>query len=125
MDIQWECGAVGGYASTYALKQGIQGSSGLRIVAEDGLAEVDWHGCRWITPDGQLEWGGQRGDSERDLSLAMFHAITDDDPMILRQSYEDALRTHRLVMAANQSAETGTSIAISDSGLEPVSQGEA
>lgn len=112
LDLQWDNGAVGGYASTYALKPGIQGDSGLRIVAEDGLAEIDWTGCRWITPDGDLEWTGQRGDAERDLSRAMFDAIEHHDPSRLRQSYADALRTHRLVMAANQSAESQTAIEI-------------
>jgi predicted dehydrogenase len=104
MDIQWDNGAVGGYASTYALKPGIQGDSGLRIVAEDGLAEIDWTGCRWITPVGTQEWTGQRGDAERDLSLAMVTAIERNDPSLLRQSYSDAVCTHRLVMAANESA---------------------
>jgi predicted dehydrogenase len=120
MDIQWECGAVGGYASTYALKPGIQGSSGLRIVAEEGLVEVNWTGCRWITPDGQLEWHGERGDAERDLSIAMCDAIATGDVSVLRQSYEDAVKTHRLVMAANQSAEIGTMVEITDGGIAPI-----
>jgi predicted dehydrogenase len=112
MDLQWSNGAVGGYASTYALKPGIQGNSGLRIIAEDGLAEIDWNGCRWITPDGQLEWTGKRGDAERDLSSALFDAIEKNDPSLLRQSYADALETHRLVMAANLSADRGASITV-------------
>ena len=113
MDIQWENGAVGGYASTYALKPGIQGDSGLRIIAEEGMAEIDWTGCRWRTPEGTLEWSGKRGDAERDLSRAMFDAIEFSDPSRLRQSYADAVRTHRLVMAANESANLETPVTIS------------
>lgn len=113
MDIQWDNGAVGGYASTYALKPGIQGNAGLRIVAEEGLAEIDWTGCRWITPVGTQEWTGQRGDAERDLSAAVFDAIEQNDPSRLRQSYDDAVKTHRLVMAANESAVSGKSVQIS------------
>jgi myo-inositol 2-dehydrogenase / D-chiro-inositol 1-dehydrogenase len=112
MDVQWQNGAICGYASTYALKPGIQGSSGLRIVAEEGMAEIDWTGCRWITPEGQLEWNGKRGDAERDLSLAVLDAIGTGDRSVLRQSYADALMTHRLVMAANQSAESGAPVLI-------------
>jgi UDP-N-acetyl-2-amino-2-deoxyglucuronate dehydrogenase len=112
LNAQWANGAVCGYASTYALKPGIQGISGLRIVAEEGLAEIDWTGCRWITPEGNLEWNGQRGDAERDLSLSMFDAMESGNASGLRQTYQDAVQTHRLVMAANESAITGKVISI-------------
>lgn len=113
MSLQWANGAVGGYASTYALKPGVQGNNGLRIIAEDGMAEFDWMGCRWITPDGTQEWSGHRGDAERDLSLALFDAIEKNDPTLIRQSFDDACRTHQLVMAANESAISGTTVTLS------------
>jgi myo-inositol 2-dehydrogenase / D-chiro-inositol 1-dehydrogenase len=112
LNAQWDNGSVCGYASTYALKPGIAGSSGLRIVAEDGLVEVDWAGCRWITPDDTQEWSGQRGDAERELSKAVFDAIESGDASGIRQSYGDAVRTHRFVMAANESASTGQPVRI-------------
>ncbi|TVR72809.1 MAG: gfo/Idh/MocA family oxidoreductase [Sphaerobacteraceae bacterium] len=112
MNLQWANGAIGGYASTYALKPGIQNNGGLRIIAEEGMAEFDWMGCRWITPDGTQEWTSEQGSAERDLSSAMFDAIEQNDPSLIRQSYADAVRTHRLVMGANESAETGTIISL-------------
>lgn len=113
LNLQWDNGAICGYASTYALKPGIDGNSGLVIVAETGMAEVNWTGCRWILPEETLEWGGQRGDAERDLAIAFFDAIEHGDDSRLRQSFDDALETHRLVMAANQSAISGEPVSLS------------
>ncbi|MHB8645494.1 MAG: Gfo/Idh/MocA family protein [Thermomicrobiales bacterium] len=107
LTVQWANGAVCGYASTYALKPGIAGSSGLTITAADGQAAFGWHGCTWTTPDGAEEFPGQPGDGERNLSRTFFHAIATGDMAHIRQSYDDAMKTHRLVMAANESAITG------------------
>lgn len=107
LTVVWANGAVCGYASTYALKPGIAGSAGLAIIAADGKAEFDWHGCTWTTPTCSEQFPGASGDGERDLSRAFFHAITSGDMSRIRQSYDDALKTHRLVMAANESATTG------------------
>jgi predicted dehydrogenase len=112
MNIQWANGAIGGYSSTYALKPGIQGNSGLRIIAEGGMVEFDWVSCRWVTPDGTQEWSCERGDAERELSRAMFQAIERGDAGEIRQDFDDALRTHQLVMAANDSAGSGATVPI-------------
>jgi len=89
------------------LKPGIESSAGLAIIAADGKAEFGWNGCTWTTPDGTEEFPGASGDGERNLSRAFFHAITAGDTSGIRQSYDDAMKTHRLVMAANESATTG------------------
>lgn len=115
LNVRWANGAVGGYASTYALKPGIQGDSGLTIIAEQGRADFDWTGCAWTTPDGRQEWGGERGASERELSRAIITAIETGDTSAIRQPYADALRTHRLVMAANEAAATGHPVRLSAS----------
>jgi predicted dehydrogenase len=113
LSVQWANGAVCGYASTYALKPGIAPSAGLAIIAADGKAEFGWNGCTWTTPEGAEEYPGQPGDGERNLSRALFHAVTTGDTSSIRQSYNDAMRTHRLVMAANESAMTGKVVRLS------------
>jgi len=113
LTVQWANGAVCGYASTYALKPGIESSSGLAIIAAGGKAEFGWNGCTWTTPEGSEEFPGQSGDGERNLSRAFFHAIATGDASGIRQSYDDAMKTHRLVMAANGSAMTGQAVRLS------------
>lgn len=110
LTVGWANGAVGGYASTYALPPGIAGASGLAIVAAEGKAEFGWAGATWTTPDGTTTWEGVRGDGERALSRAFFAAVAGGDTSGLRQSFADALRTHRLVLAANESATTGQAV---------------
>ncbi len=107
LTIQWANGAVGSYASTYALQPGLEPESGLVVVAAEGKASFGWNGATWATPDDTVTWSADHGDNERALARAFFTAVTSGDTSGLRQSYEDALRTHRLVMAANASAERG------------------
>jgi predicted dehydrogenase len=107
LTIQWANGAVGSYASTYALKPGLESESGLVIVAADGKASFGWTGATWATPDNSLTWSAVQGDGERELARAFFGAVRTGETGGLRQSFEDALKTHRLVMAANESAERG------------------
>lgn len=106
LTVQWANGAVCGYASTYALIPGIASSAGLAIIAAEGKAEFAWGGCTWTTPDGTESYPGAGRDGERNLSHAFFHAITSGDTSGIRQTFDDAMKTHRLVMAANESALT-------------------
>jgi len=105
--VQWANGAVGSYASTYALKPGIAPESGLEIVAADGKARFAWNETVWTTPDGSERWTNLPRDHERALARTFFSAIASGDISGIRQSFEDALQTHRLVLAANESAESG------------------
>lgn len=107
LTVQWDNGAVGAYASTYALKPELESGSGLVIIAEEGKLEADWTGATWITPDGSKRFGGNRGDGEKNLSRALFTAIETGDQSEIRQTFNDAMKTHRLVMAANESAVSG------------------
>jgi predicted dehydrogenase len=104
--VQWANGAVGSYASTYALKPGLLSDAGMVIVAADGKATCDWNGATWDTPESKITWPGAQGAGERALARA-FAAATNGDTSEIRQTYDDAMKTHRLVMAANQSAEQG------------------
>ncbi|HEV2106919.1 MAG TPA: Gfo/Idh/MocA family oxidoreductase [Thermomicrobiales bacterium] len=113
LTVQWANGAVCGYASTYALASGIPPSSGLAIVAGGGKAEMSWLDFTWTTLDETKTWPAQRGDGERALASAFFDAVTTGDASNLRQSFDDALRTHRLVLAANQSAVSGKPVRLS------------
>ncbi len=110
LTVQWANGAVCGYASTYALPPGIESSSGLAIIAAEGKAEFGWAGSTWTTPEGTETFAGTQGDGERNLAKAFFAAVTSGKTDGIRQSFDDALRTHRLVMAANESAQTGKPI---------------
>lgn len=107
LTVQWANGAVTGYASTYALKPGIAGAAGLAIIARDGKAEFGWGGSTWTTMEGTQTWKGERGEGERELSRAFLRAVATGDTRDIRQSYDDAVRTHRFVMAANASATSG------------------
>lgn len=104
--VQWANGAVGSYASTYALRPGLTSDAGLVIVASDGKATCDWTGATWDTPEAKTAWPGTPGAAERALARA-FVAATAGDTSQLRQTYADAMLTHRLVMAANESAQRG------------------
>lgn len=104
LTVRWENGAVGGYTSTYALPPGIPAESGLAIVAAGGKASLGWGGCDWTTADGTKTWSAEPGIGERALAAAFVRAVESGDASGLRQSFDDALRTHRLVMAANESA---------------------
>lgn len=106
LTIQWANGAVGSYASTYALKPGLTGASGMTITAAEGQATFSWDGSTWATPEGEQTWGGPPRSGERNLARA-FVAATEGDPSGIKQTYDDALKTHRLVMAANESAISG------------------
>jgi predicted dehydrogenase len=110
--VQWANGAVGSYASTYALKPGIPSESGLVIVAAEGKASFGWNGSTWTTPEETLSWSGQPGDGERELARAFLAAVRTGEAADLRQSYDDALRTHRLVMGANASAARGAPVSL-------------
>ncbi len=112
LTVQWANGAVGSYASTYALKPGIEPMSGLEIIAAGGKASFTWNETVWTTPDGSERWSNTRGGHERSLAQTFLAAVTSGDSSGLRQSFSDALRTHRLVMAANESAETGRVVAL-------------
>lgn len=107
LTVRWANGAVGGYASTYALKPGLPPESGLNIIAAEGKAAVGWGDATWTTPDGVESWVTEGGDGERELARAFFDAVERGDDSGLRQTLDDALRTHRLVMAANESAIRG------------------
>jgi len=112
LTVRWANGAVGAYASTYALKPGIPSESGLAIVAADGKASVDWTACAWTTPEGTTTWPAAPGEGDRALSRAFLGAVATGDHSALRQTFDDALRTHRLVMAANESAIKGAPVAL-------------
>ncbi len=107
--IQWANGAIGSYASTYALKPGLTSDAGMVIVAAEGKVSCDWTGATWDTPESKAAWTGAPRDAERELARA-FVTATNGDTSKIRQTYDDALKTHRLVMAANESAETGRAV---------------
>ncbi len=109
LTVQWANGAVGSYASTYALKPGIAGASGLTLIAAEGQATFSWDGSTWITPEGEQRWGAGPRSGERGLARA-FAQATAGDPSGIKQTYADAMKTHRLVMAANESAIAGKPI---------------
>jgi hypothetical protein len=103
LTIQWANGAVGSYASTYALKPGIDPTAGLEIVAAEGKAALAWNEAVWTTPDGRDAFTAAPSTLQR----AFLQAVTSGETTGIRQTYDDALKTHRLVIAANESALSG------------------
>jgi predicted dehydrogenase len=108
LTIQWANGAVGSYASTYALKPGIDPSSGLEIVAADGKATLAWNEAVWTTPAGRESFT----DAPSTLQRTFLQAVISGDASAIRQPYGDALKTHRLVIAANESALAGEVVSL-------------
>jgi myo-inositol 2-dehydrogenase/D-chiro-inositol 1-dehydrogenase len=113
LTVQWANGAVCGYASTYALPAELTPSSGLTVIAGNGKAEVNWLDAVWMTPEETKSWSAPRGEGERALATEFFNAIATGDDTGLRQSFDDAMKTHRLVIAANQSAISGKPVRLS------------
>ncbi len=112
LTVRWANGAVCGYASTYALDPALQDSSGLAIIAQGAKADFGWGGSTWTTPEGAHQFPGKGGDGERELSRAFFTAIESGDTSGIRQTFDDAMKTHRLVMACNESAMTGKPVSL-------------
>lgn len=112
LTIQWANGAVGSYASTYALAPGIDPTSGLEIIAADGRATFAWNETVWTTAQGQNLYANAPGGLEQSLHRTVLRALVTGDHAPLRQTYADAIRTHRLVLAANESATTGRIVAL-------------
>ena len=69
----------------------------------DGKAALAWNEAVWTTPTDRNAYT----EPPRTLQRSFLHAVTTGDPSGLRQSYGDALKTHRLVLAANESAISG------------------
>lgn len=104
--LRFENGAVGTVATTYALWNGIENSTSLDIVAEDLLLRWGWGRLQLIRPEG-TEIVEAQGDPTANLNQAFLQAVQTGDLSRLRQNYADAMETLRLVLACNESAETG------------------
>ena len=106
------CGAVGTMTTTYAAWPGIPESSGLDIVA-DGLI-LRFRGSRLeiLTPDG-TETVEETTDLTRALDEAFVTALLTGDPTGIRVTYEDAVRSLQLVLAANRSHALGRTVQVS------------
>lgn len=105
--MRWECGSVGALATTYAVWPGFPRSpASLEIVAEGGV--LRWQGRRLVveTPRESVTYE-ETADATDTLHREFARAILTGDPGRLRQSYDDALRTHALVLACNRANETG------------------
>jgi len=112
--MRWECGAVGALATTYAVWPGFPRSpTSLEIVADGAV--LRWQGRRLVveTPRESVTYE-ETADATHTLHREFARAILTGDPARLRQSYDDALRTHALVLACNRANETGEPVRPAD-----------
>jgi myo-inositol 2-dehydrogenase / D-chiro-inositol 1-dehydrogenase len=105
-------GAVGSMTTTYAAWPGLPESGGLDIIA-DGLV-LRFRGPRLelVTPDG-TETVEESIDLTRALDEAFVTALQTGDSTGVRVSYEDAVRSLQVVLAANRSNEIGRTVRVS------------
>jgi myo-inositol 2-dehydrogenase/D-chiro-inositol 1-dehydrogenase len=111
LSARFECGAVASMATTYAAWPGIPSASGLDIIAENTVVRQRHGHLEIVAPDGT-----ETVQEERDLTLllveAFVTAVRTGDWSGVRVTYDDALRTLAVVLAANRSNEIGHAVRV-------------
>jgi len=97
-------GAVGTISNTCILGQGY--TVGLHVAAKDLVLEVDGGGLKVIRP-GRTEIIGNSVNAFQAENQAFVSAVRTGDASGIKSSYEDAMKTLALTLAANESAKTG------------------
>ncbi|QAY66904.1 Gfo/Idh/MocA family protein [Paenibacillus protaetiae] len=102
-------GTVASISNTCAIEGGHR--AGLHIYTNAGVVELsnggllDWEGSR------KTEYINRLNPYERE-NEAFLHAVRTGDASRIRSAYTDAWRTHRVTMAANESAAAGKPVAV-------------
>ncbi|OME78972.1 oxidoreductase [Paenibacillus sp. FSL A5-0031] len=97
-------GAVATISNTCAIPAGDR--SGLHIYTNKGVLELGHSGLIDIEAGRRTEYANQTDPYELE-NEAFLHAIRTGDVSRIRSSYADAVRTHQVTIAANESARTG------------------
>ncbi|MFD2114850.1 Gfo/Idh/MocA family protein [Paenibacillus yanchengensis] len=104
MTLKLASGAVATISNTCILPAG--GRTGLHLYTDKGRLEID--GSTLIVIDAEKSTTYQKRNDPYDLQSAAFiHALRTGDTSRILSNYEDAFQTHRVTMAANQSAASG------------------
>jgi predicted dehydrogenase len=106
LSARFTSGAVASMATTYAAWPGIPGASGLDIIAQDAVVRQRHGHLEIVTPEG-TETVKEEGDLTLLLVEAFVTALLTGDWGGVRITYDDAMRTLAVVLAANRSNETG------------------
>jgi len=97
-------GAVATISNTCAITAGDR--SGLHIYTNKGVLELGHSGLIDTEAGRRTEYSNQTDPYELE-NEAFLHAVRTGDVSRIRSSYADAVRTHQVTIAANESARTG------------------
>ncbi|MFD1954174.1 Gfo/Idh/MocA family protein [Paenibacillus thailandensis] len=106
---------AGGEVATIANTCAIQGGhrSGLHIYTQAGVMELSHGGLLDIEASRKTEYVNKDNPYDRE-NAAFLHAVRTGDPSGIRSDYADAWQTHRITMAANESAATGLPVSLAN-----------
>jgi predicted dehydrogenase len=109
VNLRFRSGAIGNLSTCSILHRRFK--VGLEILAKRRIYRIQEDAAEVDGPDGSehIERSNDAGLAE---NAAFLHAITTGDRSQILSTYADALRTQRVVIAANQSAETGKPVEI-------------
>ncbi|TCM90971.1 putative dehydrogenase [Paenibacillus sp. BK033] len=102
--IKLASGAVATISNTCAIPAG--GHAGLQIYTNTGVLQVTGEALVDIEADKKTEYKSSNNPYVRE-NEAFLHAVRTGDSSQILSTYEDAWETHRVTMAANESARTG------------------
>lgn len=100
-------GAVGTVSNTCILGQGY--TVGLHIAAKDLVLEIDGGNLRVLRP-GKTEIIANNVNAFQAEDQTFIHAVRTGDTSGIRSTYEDAMKTLAVTLAANESARTGVPV---------------
>ncbi|WP_168119739.1 Gfo/Idh/MocA family oxidoreductase [Paenibacillus sp. HB172176] len=102
--LKLESGAVATISNTCAIPAGSR--SGLQLYTSKGVLELSSNGLIQVEPNQRMEYSNHSDPYVRE-NEAFLHAVRTGDSSKIMSPYKDAWQTHRVTMAANESARTG------------------
>ncbi|MGO4545910.1 Gfo/Idh/MocA family protein [Paenibacillus sp. 2TAB23] len=102
-------GAVATISNTCAIPAGDR--SGLHIYTNKGVLELGHNGLIDTEAGRKTEYANRQNPYELEND-AFLHAVKTGDPSRIRSTYADAMLTHRVTIAANDSARTGLPVKV-------------
>jgi predicted dehydrogenase len=110
VNVRFRSGAVANYQICCILHRRYQ--VGLEVLCKGRVYRLRERELEIDDADG-VQTIGLENDAGLDENVAFLDAIERGDPTRVRSDYADALRTQRLVMAANESAQRGAPVSLS------------
>src|SRR5690606_34179002 len=101
-------GALGALEQSFALPAGWR--TGVDVIAEGVAASWTTRELVLTDSDGTRSVQSQSGDPMALADRAFIDAVASGSPDKVKSSYQDALLTHRVVMAASRSAREGKAV---------------